>query len=152
MKKTILIIEDTSLDRVNISEWLELTDFNLISAKDGISGLLLAKMLTVDLIISEINLSKINGFEVLKALRENRSTAKIPFIFLTTKPDADSHQLAQQLGANDYLTQPLKFSEFLQIINNQLDAHSQINQNQKNVIKKNHCSIFTSFTDSFCSS
>ena len=71
MKKTILTIEDTILGRVNTSDWLELKNFNLIIAKDGISGVLLSKMLTVDLIISEINLSKINGFEVLKAVRKN---------------------------------------------------------------------------------
>lgn len=135
MKKTILIIEDTSLGRVNISDWLELKDFNLISAKDGISGILFSKMFAVDLIISEINLSKINGFEVLKQIRKNFNTAKTPFIFLTAKTDPDSRRLAQQLGANDYLTKPLRFSEFLQTINNQLDSPSQINQNQPDVIK-----------------
>lgn len=131
MKKTILIIEDTSRSRVNISDWLELKNFNIISAKDGISGILLAKMFPVDLIISEINLSKINGFEVLKELRKNFSTAKTPFIFLTAKTDAETRNIAQQLGANDYLTQPLRFSDFLQIINNQLDAPSEIHQSQE---------------------
>ncbi|MGB5963810.1 MAG: response regulator [Coleofasciculaceae cyanobacterium] len=131
MKKTILIIEDTSRKRVNISDWLELKDFNLICAKDGISGILLAKMFPVDLIISEINLSKLNGFEVLKELRKNFSTAKTPFIFLTAKTDPETRNLAQQLGANDYLTQPLRFSDFLQIIKNQLDSPSEINQNQQ---------------------
>ena len=135
MKKTILTIEDTILGRVNTSDWLELKNFNLIIAKDGISGVLLSKMLTVDLIISEINLSKINGFEVLKAVRKNFRTAKTPFIFLTTKTDVDSRKKAQQLGASDYLTKPLKFSEFLQTINNQLESSSQINQNQQDLVK-----------------
>jgi DNA-binding response OmpR family regulator len=135
MKKTILIIEDSSLVSLNISDWLELKDFNLISAKDGISGILMAKMLTVDLIISEINLSKINGFEVLRELRKNPKTAKIPFIFLTAKTDQYSRLQAQQLGASDYLTKPLKFRDFLQTINSQLDSPSHINQNQQDLIK-----------------
>jgi PleD family two-component response regulator len=102
MKKNVLIIQ--SPVSLNISDWIELSDFNILVAGDGISGLLMAKQFPIDLVISEIHLAKLNGFELLKELRKNSGTAKVPVIFITSKLDSYSQKKAQELEINDYLT------------------------------------------------
>lgn len=119
MKELILVIEDDEMIRSNLFELLELEDFNVLSAGDGFSGLLLAKELQPDLILCDINMPKLNGFEVLNKLRADVATAKIPFIFHTSDTDSYSHRQAMQLGANDYLTKPVTVKKLLEAVANQ---------------------------------
>jgi DNA-binding response OmpR family regulator len=119
VKKLILIIEDSEIIRSIIFEFLELKNFNVLSAEDGCIGLHLAKELQPDLILCDINMPKLDGYGVLKKLREDLSTATIPFIFLTAEADPDSRCRAMQLGANDYLTKPVNVSKLLNAIANQ---------------------------------
>lgn len=120
MKELILIIEDDEIIRSIIFEFLELKEFNVISAEDGCIGAHLAQELQPDLILCDINMPKLDGYGVLDKIRKNPSTAKIPFIFLTAEADSDNRKRAVQLGANDYLTKPVNISNLLQAIANQL--------------------------------
>lgn len=119
MKETILIIEDDEVLRSNLFEFLELADFNVLSAEEGGFGLQLAKEIQPDLIICDINMPNLNGFEVLKKLRQDVTTAKIPFIFHTANTDPDSQSRAMQLGANAYLTKPITLEKLLKTLTNQ---------------------------------
>lgn len=120
MSRTILIIEDDEIIRSIIFNLLELEDFNVISAVDGLSGLLIAQKLQPDLILSDINMPQLDGYSLLKRLRNDLSTAKIPFVFITSNSGEQSRLKALQLGANDYVTKPLKFATLLKVITNQL--------------------------------
>lgn len=125
MSKVILIIEDNKLMRLIIFKLLKSTNFRLISAPDGLCGLQLAKTLQPDLILCDINMPKLNGYGVLKKLREDLNTANIPFIFLTSNADPDSRCRAMKLGANDYLTKPVNRTELLEAIAKQFqELHS----------------------------
>ncbi len=119
MRKLILIIEDDEIIRLIVFNLLESRNFNVISAEDGFRGLKLAKELQPDLILCDINMPKLNGYEVLKELRKNLITVNIPFIFLSSEADRDSRYHAQQLGANDYLTKPLQLEKLLEAMTNQ---------------------------------
>ena len=119
MKETILIIENDERLRSNLFDLLELADFNVLSAEDGCSGLQLAKEIQPDLILCDMHMPNFNGFEVLKELRENLTTAKIPFIFHTAETDPDSHARAMQLGANGFLTIPVTLEKLLETVINQ---------------------------------
>ena len=121
MKKLILIIEDDQIFRAIIFDLLELENFNVISAQDGFLGLKLAKQFKPDLILCDINIPQLNGYGVLNRLREDSTIAKTPFIFLTSDSDTESRSQAMQLGANDYLTKPVKFSTLLDAIDNQFN-------------------------------
>lgn len=121
MKKLILIIEDDQIFRAIIFDLLELENFNVISAQDGFLGLKLAKQFKPDLILCDINIPQLNGYGVLNRLREDSTIAKTPFIFLTSDSDTESRAQAMQLGANDYLTKPVKFSTLLAAIDNQFN-------------------------------
>lgn len=74
MKKNILIIQ--SPVRLNINEWLKLDDFNILAANDGISGLLMAKKFSIDLIIAEINLPKLNDLHFFRNYEEIQQLPK----------------------------------------------------------------------------
>ena len=102
-----------------IFNFLETKDFNVIRAKDGFSGLHLAKELQPDLIICDINIANLNGFEVFKALRQDLKTAKIPVIFLISETGLDCRSQAMALGANDYLEKPVYINKLMESIVNQ---------------------------------
>lgn len=116
MKPLILVIEDDEMMRSTLFELLELEDFNVVSAGNGFLGLRIAKEMQPDLIICDLNIPNLSGYRVLQKLRNDLTTAKIPFIFLTSESDADSRRRAMQLGANDYLTKPVALSELLETI------------------------------------
>ncbi len=120
MNPVILIIEDNEILRTIIFEFLELENFNVISAGDGVAGLNLAKELNPDLIICDINMPYLDGYGVLGELRKDLSSAKIPVIFLTSDADSVTRLRALQLGANDYLIKPIRINQLLEAINNQL--------------------------------
>ena len=116
MKPLILLIEDDDMMRSTLFEILELEDFNVVSAGDGLLGLRLAKEMQPDLIICDLNIPLLNGYGVLQRLRESLTTANIPFIFLTCENNPENRQRAMQLGANSYLTKPVTISKLLDTI------------------------------------
>ncbi|NEP01479.1 MAG: response regulator [Symploca sp. SIO2E9] len=120
MSGTILIIEDDEIIRSIIFNLLELENFNVISAVDGLNCLLIAQKFQPDLIIFDIDIPQLDGYSFLRNLRNDLSTANIPFVFITSNLDEDSRSQALQLGANDYLTKPVKFGTLLNVISNQL--------------------------------
>lgn len=119
MKELILLIENDDTIRSNIFEFLELEDFNVISASDGFFGWCLAKEFQPNLIICDVNIPKLNGFKVIKKIREDSNLVNIPFIFLTSQIDTNSRYQAMQLGANDYLEKPVKLKQLLKVIADQ---------------------------------
>lgn len=124
MNKKILVIEDNAQVRDNIQEILELEDFETIAAENGAIGLQLAKEQFPDLILCDVMMPEMDGYSVLTALRQNVSTANIPFIFLTAKADKSERKQGMDLGADDYLAKPFTYTEILQIIDTHLKKQS----------------------------
>jgi len=116
MRELILLIEDDELIRSNLFELLELEDFNVIGAEDGLVGLISAKEFQPDLIVCDINMPQLDGYEVLRYLRADSRTAKIPFIFLTFETAPESRSRAEEMGANDYLIKPVQIEKILKVI------------------------------------
>lgn len=106
MTQHILLIEDDPMLTELYQTKLEMDGFVVTVATDGEAGLSHAKKLKPDLILLDIMLPKLNGFEVLKSVKQHRSTAEIPVIVLTNlggeKADSDK-QLALNLGADEFL-------------------------------------------------
>jgi len=124
VNKKILVIEDNAQVRDNIQEILELEDFETIAAENGAIGLQLAKEQFPDLILCDVMMPEMDGYSVLTALRQNVSTANIPFIFLTAKADKSERKQGMDLGADDYLAKPFTYTEILQIIDTHLKKQS----------------------------
>ena len=101
--KTILFIEDESAIHKTFSDALEKEEFTIISALDGEIGLRLAKEKRPDLVLLDLVLPKMDGFEVLKALKADEATKDIPVIVLTNLEQMEDIQKAIDLGARTYL-------------------------------------------------
>ena len=103
MSKKILFIEDESALQKTFGEILRQEGYEMISALDGETGLRLAKSEKPDLILLDLILPKMHGFEVLKKLKEDKETKDIPVIVLTNLEKIEDVDKALELGATTYL-------------------------------------------------
>ena len=101
--KKILFVEDESALQKTFGEILKQEGYEMISALDGEIGLRLAKTKKPDLILLDLILPKVNGFEVLKKLKEDVETKDIPVIVLTNLEEIGDVDKAIELGATTYL-------------------------------------------------
>lgn len=113
---TILLIEDNPEVLENVAELLELEGYQVDTATDGREGVEVAIRVVPDLIISDIMMPQMDGYEVLKKLSHNPNTSTIPFIFLTAKSEKSERKLGLDLGADDYLVKPYQAKQLLKTI------------------------------------
>lgn len=111
--KKILVIEDTENVRENICEILETENYEVHSAENGKIGLEVAASIQPDLILCDIMMPVMDGYETLKNLRENVATSTTPFIFLTAKNTRQDQRSGMDLGADDYIPKPFTMEELL---------------------------------------
>jgi two-component system sensor histidine kinase/response regulator len=124
--KTILVIGDEESLRSDIMELLNFEGFATIGAENGRVGIEHAQERLPDLIICDIMMPQMNGFEVLNHLNKNPQTAAIPFIFVSAQADPEIQREGMLKGANDYLTKPFTVDELLNAINTQLKKRAAI--------------------------
>ncbi len=124
----VLIIEDDTSVRQNLLDLLLLEDFKVIAAENGRIGIQLAEREIPDLIVCDVMMPELDGHSVLKLLRQEPSTATIPFIFLTAKSDKIDFRQGMELGADDYLTKPFTRAELLAAMTSRLEKQIIINQ------------------------
>lgn len=125
-KEKVLIIEDESDIRDNIRILLEAENYEIDSAKNGKEGILKAKKFLPDLIICDIMMPGVDGYEVLSELGNYKKTRLIPFIFLTAKVERSDLRKGMELGADDYIFKPFNSSELLQAIRTRLNKFQTI--------------------------
>jgi len=123
--KKILVIEDSPEMRRNLLTVLKFEKFNPIGAENGRLGVELAKREKPDLILCDVMMPELDGYGVIKALREDPATVTIPFIFLTAKGEKPDIRAGMNLGADDYLTKPAAKVDLLNAINSRLQRQSQ---------------------------
>ena len=112
----ILVIEDNLDVRENIVEILELSNYEVSEAPNGKEGVKAAKKEQPDLILCDIMMPEMDGYEVLYMLGKDPGTSTIPFIFLTAKAEKSDFRQGMSLGADDYLTKPFDDMELLKAI------------------------------------
>jgi YesN/AraC family two-component response regulator len=115
-EKKILVIEPEAEIRNILLKSLGAKGFYIIAAENGLIGIQRAQQELPDLIVSEILISKLDGYSVLSTLRQNFVTAIIPLIFVTSKVNRGDIRKAMELGADDYLTKPCTGDELLRAI------------------------------------
>ena len=122
--KKILIIEDNQDVRENTADILELANYDVCKAENGKEGIELVKKCNPDIILCDIMMPELDGYDVLKHLSKDKKTATIPFIFLTAKTERTDVRKGMNLGADDYLTKPFEESELLEAVATRLKKHS----------------------------
>jgi len=103
MAKKLLFIEDEAAIHKTLSDVLQKEGYETLAARDGEAGLQRAQAEQPDLILLDLILPKMNGFEVLKALKDDEKTKEIPVIILTNLEQMENVQKAIDLGATTYL-------------------------------------------------
>lgn len=108
--ETILIVDDTN---ANITILIELlgNNYDILVSKNGKTALEMADENRPDLILLDVMMPEMDGFEVCKKLKENPELTDIPIIFLTAKSDENSIEMAYELGGSDYVTKPFRAKE-----------------------------------------
>ena len=130
--KKILVIEDNAEIRENISEILELAEYNVITADNGKKGVEMASKEKPDLIICDIMMPVLNGYGALHLLSKQPDTAMIPFIFLTANADRHDMRKGMEMGADDYLTKPFNASDLLSAIESRFRKSDMIKKEFSN--------------------
>lgn len=116
MSGNILYIEDNSDNMMLVRRILQASDYNLLEARNGLQGLSMAADQSVSLVLLDINLPDIDGYEVARRRRanENESVANLPIIVLTANAMRDDAQKALDAGCNVYMSKPINIFELLE--------------------------------------
>jgi CheY-like chemotaxis protein len=119
---TILLVEDNALNRDMLSRRLIRRGYTVITAHDGAQGHARACTDAPDLILMDIGLPEMDGWQVTRLLKSNAQTCGIPIIALTAHALVSDRQKAREVGCDDYDTKPVEFSRLTQKIETLLTA------------------------------
>ena len=114
--KKILVIEDNNEIRENASEMLELADYEVHTANNGQEGLQIIRSLMPDLILCDIHMPVMNGYDVLDHVKEDPLLTNIPVVILSAFSEKTDVQKGLQKGAADYIIKPFDELQLLKVV------------------------------------
>ncbi len=109
----ILLVEDNEMNRDMLSRRLQRKGFEVLIAVDGEQGLTLASTTAPDLVLMDMSLPKMDGWEVTRRLKADPATHQLPIIALTAHAMAGDRDKCLAAGCDDYDTKPIEFSRLL---------------------------------------
>jgi two-component system, chemotaxis family, sensor histidine kinase and response regulator PixL len=125
--KTILVVDDSKTVREILSATLQEAGYRVVQAKDGREAIAhLQHQPEIHLTISDLEMSNLNGFEFLRQRLQDERWSQIPVLILSSHTSNEYRQLAQKLGAVDYLTIPYDDSILLETIKNAIERSRQL--------------------------
>ena len=124
MYTTILLVEDNELNRDMLSRRLERKGYVIKMAVDGAQGVSMAMELRPALILMDLSLPVMDGWEATRRLKGNPETATIPIIALTAHARAEDEKTARDAGANDFDTKPVDLNRLVGKIEHLLTTHA----------------------------
>jgi CheY-like chemotaxis protein len=139
---TVLVIEDDVPAQQNIQELLELEGYRVLTANNGQLGLHLALRHQPDLVLCDIMMPQVDGYQVLQQLQQDPQLRPIPFIFLTAKSDLNELRCGMNLGADDYITKPFTRQALLGAIQIRLRRCGEIQQMQSELTVLRQLNLF----------
>ncbi len=127
--KAILIVEDEDNLRNSLAEMLQYNDYTVAAAAHGQEALqVMADGYTPDIILSDIIMPEMDGLALCRALQHDTRLGQIPFIFLSAKSDLDEIREGMNIGADDYLTKPVKFADLVKAIELRIGKREALRQ------------------------
>lgn len=126
MKKKILVIDDEINIAETLADILELKGFEVKTAPDGKAGFSMAVNEVPDLILCDVMMPGMSGYEVLTAVRQNQKTMQVPFLFLSANNHRLDFRQGMDLGADDYLTKPVEIDKLFHAIENRLNKYARL--------------------------
>jgi two-component system, cell cycle response regulator DivK len=110
---TILLVEDNEPSRDALSRRLQRRGFAMHTAVDGLEGVAMARAITPDLILMDLGLPVIDGWEATRQLKAGAATRHIPIVVLSAHAMTDDRELALAAGADDFDSKPIRFEQLL---------------------------------------
>ena len=120
MNKVLVIDHDQTLV-IRLAETLDMLGFESLVALDGPTGIQMAIAHNPDLILCDLSMPCMDGFETLSLLRQNEATAKIPFVLCSGFSDEATRQKAMKSGATAVIGKPVSVSDLLALLNQHLE-------------------------------
>lgn len=114
--KTILHIEDNAFNRKIVRDVLARTSYRLVEAGDGVEGLTAVRQASPDLVLLDIQLPKMSGLDVIRALRSDPQTSGVPIIVITSFALSGDDQKVMEAGASHYFSKPYSPRALLEVI------------------------------------
>lgn len=121
MAATILLVEDSRTIASMLSMVLRQNGFEVLNASDGLDGLFKLSGQNVDLIISDINMPRMDGLTFIRKVRENPDYSKVPVVVLSTEASDTDRARGMGVGADLYLTKPIAPTELVKEVRAVLD-------------------------------
>jgi twitching motility two-component system response regulator PilH len=116
MAKVILVIEDDPDQRKLMERTLTTSGYRISTASDGQTGLESAIAIQPSLIILDVMMPRMNGYQAARALKQNPATAAIPILMVTTKQEPADEFWSSQVGADAFLTKPVDITELIKAV------------------------------------
>ena len=116
----ILVIEDETAIRDNLRRFLTLEGYSVITAANGVLGLAAVRQHHPALVLCDVMMPEMTGFQVLESLRKDKAFASTPVIFLTASAERESMAHGLELGALDYVTKPFSLPDLADLIQKRL--------------------------------
>lgn len=158
MPLTILVVDDDLGTRISISDYLEMSNYSVITAADGQQALVMVEAYHPHLMVTDIVMPRMNGYELVRQVRQHPATCLLPVIFLTARNKTEERIQGYQSGADLYLPKPFELKELGAAIRNLLER-SQLIQSEYRSLYEDALRTFlppptintekTSFTHSF---
>lgn len=123
---TILVVDDEPDIREQILIALEADGYNVLIANNGLEALSMLQAQAINLILTDIAMPDMNGYQLYERIRENPKWALIPFIFLTARTLDSDVRYGKELGVDDYLTKPIRVNDLLAIVRGKLRRAQQL--------------------------
>lgn len=124
----VLIVDDEPYTVDMLQTFLEINGFQAVGAFSGEDGLVLIKVEEPEIVILDLMLPDIEGYEVCQRIRGYPDTAKLPVLILSARVDAASKERAMAAGADGYLVKPVKFPELLTELNRLIEKSKEVKE------------------------
>lgn len=123
---TILVVDDEASMQKAIVDVLLLEGFHVLTAENGIDALGVLEGQTPDLIIADIMMPKMNGYQLYQRVSENPDLLTIPFIFLTGRREEEDIRFGKELGVDDYLKKPVEHEDLIAAVRGKLKRFDRL--------------------------
>ncbi len=128
---SILVVDDDEINRHVVSNFLGLEDYEVFEASDGVQALEFLENSRPDVILLDIMMPKLNGYEVCRQIRARTEQSQMPIIFLSAKDRTEDLVVGFESGGNDYLSKPVSGPELLA----RVSTHAKLMRAQEDVLK-----------------
>lgn len=123
---TVLIVEDDADSRELLRTILEMWNYRVVEAKDGLEAMNLAENICPDLILMDVKLPLLDGLETARRIRSSTPICRTPIIFLSGCVEAKYRAAANEAGANAYLVKPVDFDKLEVFISDQINLSQSL--------------------------